>query len=91
MENKTTIELLELISKLEKQADKDPNGETDWEKLDEALEELRNREPFRGILGESDDPNDLTLQERIEELEDTVKELRRHKHYERSGDVMIRI
>lgn len=91
MENKTTIELLELISNLEVESKKDPNGETDWDKYAEAIGELRNREPFKGILGESEDVNDPTLQERIEELEDKVKKLLRHKHDERSGDVLIRI
>ena len=91
MENKTTIELLELISKLEKEANKDTNGNTDWDKYELAIGELRNREPFKGIMGESDDPNDQTLQQRLEEVEDIVKKLRRHSHHEKSGDVMIRI
>lgn len=91
MENKTTIELLELISKLEKESQKDPDGSTDWEKYEEIIGELQNREPFRGILGESKDVNDPTLQERIVALEETVKYLRRHKHDEKSGDVMVRI
>lgn len=91
MENKTTIELLELISKLEAKANKDPNGETDWNTFESALGELRNREPFRGILGESEDPNDPTLQERVEELEDSIKKLKRHSHHLKSDDVVIRI
>ena len=90
MENKTTIELLELLWKLDKQSEK-KEGEIDWDKWEEALAELRKREPFSGIFGESEDSNDPTLEERIEVLEEIVKSLKRHKHDEKSGDVMIRI
>ena len=91
MENKTTIELLELINKLEVQSNEDPNGGTDWYTYAEAIDTLKNREPFKGIMGESEDPNDPSLEERVEELEDLVKKLRRHSHHEKSGDVVIRI
>jgi len=91
MENKTTIELLELIGKLEAEANKDPDGKTDWDKYEEAINELKTRELFRGIYGTKDDKNDLTFQERIKELEDNVKKLCRHSHQEKSGDVVIRI
>ena len=91
MENKTTTELLELISKMDAQSSKDPDGILDWDKYGEALAELRKREPFRGIWGESEDQNDPTLEERLEELENIVKQLKRHKHNEKSGDVMVRI
>ena len=91
MENKTTIELIELISKLEAEANKSTNGETDWEKYTEAMDELKSREPFKGLWGESDDENDPTFQERIEELEDKVKKLCRHSHQEKTGDVVVRI
>lgn len=90
MENKTTIELLDQISKLEIKSNQ-KDGEIDWDKYGELTVELCKRYPFSEIIGEKDDKNDFTLEERIEELEETVKQLRRHSHHEKSGDVMIRI
>ncbi len=91
MENKTTVELIELISKLEKESEKDKDGRFDWDKYEEVSAELVKRYPFSEILGVKDDPNDFTLEERINELEETVKLLKRHKHEEKSGDVVVRI
>lgn len=89
MENKTTSELLDLLFKYEKQAEKD--DDFDWDKYEEVLGELRNREPFKKIIGESSQNDEATLIEKVEELIEDVKLLKRHKHDEHSGDVLIRI
>lgn len=91
MENKTTTELIDLAHKLEKQGEKSEDGKFDWDKFGEVTAELCKRYPFSEILGTKEDDNDMTLEERIESLEDDIKLLKRHKHQERSGDVMIRI
>jgi len=85
MENKTTTELLELIIKIER---KEP---FDSEKFSEVMDELKSREPFYSILNEDNEDSLPAAWEVIKELQETVKELKRHKHDERSGDVMIRI
>ena len=92
MENKTTSELLDLIYKIEQVEEKDKDYQKLWDMYDDVLAELRQREPFKKILGESAYPNDyLTLEEKVDELVEDVKRLKRHKHDERSGDVMVRI
>ncbi len=87
MENKTTTELLDILVKIER-----TEGEkADWDRFGDAYAELRKRSPFSDIFGSKDDSNDPTHEERLENLEKTVKELKRHKHDEKTGDVMIRI
>lgn len=84
MENKKTTELLDLLQKL---VDKDGNL---LDGYDEAYEELKSREPFSNIL-ESKYETGESLEEKIAYLEDEVKKLKRHKHDEKNGDVLIRI
>lgn len=84
MENKTTTELLDLLIKL---VDKDGRLKTGYE---EALQELKKREPFLTIL-KSDFETGESLEERLEELEETVKLLKRHKHDKNNDDVLIRL
>ncbi len=92
MENKTTVELLDLLWKEDKASEKgDKDGNFDWTKHGEICEELVERYPFSEILGVKEDRNSFTLEERIEGLEKDVKLLKRHKHDEKSGDVMTRI
>ena len=79
MENKTTTELIDLVTKL---VDKDGHLKDGWEEADE---ELKSRSPFNEIFGIEG------IMERLETLEKEVKKLKRHKHDERTGDVMIRI
>ena len=87
MENKTTTELINLLNNLsEEKGDFAIGG-----KYEKILGELRDREPFIQILGEDWDTSLPAVWEAIEELQETIKELKRHKHQERSGDVMIRI
>ena len=89
MENKTTTELLDTLHKLDKQSEE--KGNFDWDKYDEVVDEIENRFPFNKILGEHSDPNDFTLEERVKNLEEIMKLLKRHKHDEKTGDVMTRI
>lgn len=84
MENKTTTELLEMLWKIEK-----ADTGNDWDKHGEVYAELRKRPPFNIILTNSD--NDDSLEEKVETITDDLKLMKRHKHDEKSGDVMIRI
>ena len=86
MENKTTTELLEILWKIEK-ADSDDK----WDEYEAAYTELCSRTPFKDILGMRTEANEFTLEERIDELEDQLKLLKRHKHDPNNGDVLIRI
>jgi hypothetical protein len=61
------------------------------DKYEEVLGELRNREPFKRIIGESPVNDEGTLAEKVEDLLEDVKLLKRHRHDKHSGDVMIRI
>lgn len=84
MENKKTTELLDLLKTL---IDKDGNLKEGYR---EALDELKTREPFDFIFAD-EYANGESLEERIGEIEAKVKKLKRHKHDEKSGDVLIRI
>jgi len=84
MENKTTTELLDLLTKL---VDKEGNLQDGWQ---EAYDELLTRTPFDSIL-ESELETGESLQERVDDLEHEIKKLNRHKHDEKNGDVLIRI
>jgi len=87
MENKATTELLDLLWKLENA----PEDKQDWDKFGEVFAELRKRPPFSDILGTKDDANDQTHEERLDDLDEDVKSLKRHKHCGKTGDVLIRI
>lgn len=84
MENKTTTELIDLLTKL---VDKEGRLKEGYE---EAYAELRKRSPFDQILKSEWETNE-SLQELVEQLVDDVKLLKRHKHDEKSGDVLVRI
>jgi hypothetical protein len=84
MENKKTSELLDLLQTL---VSKDGRLEEGWQ---EAYDELKSRTPFIELL-EGDVSGGDSLQEKVEDLESAVKELKRHKHDEKNGDVLIRI
>lgn len=80
MENKKTTELLDLIYKAEKKED--------WEAVTEIREVLLEREPFYTA---SHDDNGMLLSESLNETDKNVKILKRHKHDQKTNDVMIRI
>jgi len=84
MENKTTTELIDLLTKL---VDKEGNLQEGWE---EASEELLTRDPFNLILSNKFSEGD-SLEERLDGLEEDIKLLKRHKHDDKSNDVLIRI
>ena len=87
MENKTTTELINLLNNLsEDKGDFATGG-----KYEKILGELRDREPFIQILGEDWDTSLPAVWEAIKEIQEDIKLLKRHKHEERSGDVMTRI
>lgn len=80
MENKTTTELLDLLTK---KVDKDGNLKDGYE---EVLEELKLREPFYSL---SYPRSDLELSEELEEIWDEIKKLKRHDHH--NGRVVVSI
>lgn len=88
MENKTTAELLDLLWKIESKTE---TTDTDWDKFAEARAELEKRPPFNELIGTREEANEFSHEERLEALEDDTKLLKRHKHDEKSGDVMVRI
>ena len=92
MENKTTIELLELLHKEPKEGEKGYDeywaSEDTYEQL---MEELRTRSPFNDILNPDYEDSLPAVWEAIKEIQEDIKQLKRHKHEEKSGDVMIRI
>ena len=89
MENKKTTELLDLLWK----GELDSETREQDEKNDEVRAELYKRPPFDKLFGDNKwgDANDPTFENRIDELEENTKLLKRHKHDSSSGDVMVRI
>ena len=85
MENKTTTELIDLLKKL---IGKDGSLKEGW---NEVYEELKSREPFYTIMHDDSEEGIVRLATRIEKLEEDIKKLKRHKHDEKTGDVLIRI
>lgn len=87
MENKKTTELLDLLNKVSE----DENS--NQQEVDDIFEVLAKRPPFDQLFGKNKwgDSSDPTHEERLEELEDDVKLLRRHRHDDNSGDIMVRI
>ena len=92
MENKKTTELIDLLHSL---TDKEGNLKKGY---NEALEELKNREPFWTLLNTDSEQSVWAIIEWLEELageveslEKEIKLLKRHKHDEKTGDVMVRV
>lgn len=92
MENKKTTELIDLLHSL---IDKKGNLKEGYE---EAIEELGNREPFWTLLNKDSEQSVLAILDWIKELADQIessekeiKLLKRHKHDEKTGDVMVRV
>ena len=90
MENKTTTELLDILWKIEKKGEKSGTG--NWDEYEEAIAELRKRPPFDLIIGDRRDEGfDPSIEEKLEDTHGDVKLLKRHKHDDKTGDVMVRI
>jgi hypothetical protein len=95
MENKTTMELLNLLGKYSvKERNEEEISDDETDAYVEACNEIRQRAPFDIILNQ-DFQDNPPLEERIDDLEknteDFQKKIKRHKHDTQSGDVMIRI
>lgn len=85
MENKKTSELLDELSNL-KDDDYGIGG-----KYEEITAELESREPFFSWFNKDSEESLPYTQSKVEDLEAEVKKLKRHKHDEKSGDVLVRI
>ena len=85
MENKTTTELLNLLQKV-KEDDYKSGG-----KYEQIMGELETRDPFISILGKDWDTSLPAVWEAIKEMQEEIKLLKRHKHDEKTGDVLVRI
>ena len=89
LENKTTTELLNRLGELDYENNEESfvsGGE--YEQL---IEELNSREPFIQILDKNWDTALPAVWEAIKDLREEIKLLKRHKHDEKSGDVLVRI
>ena len=87
MENKTTIELLEILRKNGTGSDKN----YDEDIYESALAELCKRSPFWEIFNEDWEEGLPAAHVAIKELQEEIKKLKRHKHDDKTGDVLIRI
>jgi hypothetical protein len=87
MENKTTTELLDILSKLKEEKGDFASGG----KYEQIMDVLKTREPFTYLLNEDWDTSLPAASEAIKDLQEEIKKLKRHKHDPKSGDVMIRI
>lgn len=85
MENKKTTELIDLLHSL---IDKEGNLKNGYQ---EALEELKSREPFYTLLNEDFEESIPVIMETLKGIEEDIKVLKRHKHDEKTGDVMVRV
>jgi hypothetical protein len=87
MENKKTTELLDLLMKLDE-------GKGDWStggKYEQIIAERKTREPFTELLNGDYDRSVPSIWEAIDEIREDIKKLKRHKHDDKTGDVMARI
>lgn len=86
MENKKTTELLDTLHDLTKY-DREYTKEDD-NLRDEIQEELSLRQPFFSLYYPDDETK---LKDVVEEFSEDIKKLKRHKHENGTGDVLIRI
>lgn len=86
MENKTTTELIDLLNQDFSDEDYDNSG-----KYTLIMNELKNRSPFQEMLHEVYEESLPNLAKQVEYLQEQVKLLKRHKHDEKNGDVLVRI
>lgn len=85
MENKRTTELIDDLKNLIE------DDFTVGGKYEQLMSELKNRSPFAEILNDGYDDTLVEAWQVIRELQAEVKKLKRHKHDDRTGDVLIRI
>ena len=87
MENKTTTELLDLLQKLSE----DKGDYAQGGRYEQIMEVLKDREPFFQLLNPNDEESLPAVWDVVRNLQEEVKKLKRHKHDQTSGDVLIRI
>ncbi len=86
LENKKTTELLDTLHDLTKY-DREYSKEEDTSRS-EIHEELLLRQPFFSLNMPDDE---TSLKDVVKEFSEDIKHLKRHKHDEKNGDVLIRI
>ena len=85
MENKKTTELLDELANLTDD-DYEDNG-----KYQQIISVLKTREPFTALLNDMYEESLPAVWEAVEKLKEDIKLLKRHKHDEKNGDVLVRI
>lgn len=86
MENKKTTELIDLLNQ-----DFDDSAYDDDGEYTLIINELKNRSPFQEMLNDVYEESLPRLASQLEQLQADVKLLKRHKHDEKNGDVLVRI
>lgn len=86
MENKKTTELLDILHDLTTYS-REYSKEEELMR-DEIQEELMLRQPFFSL---NMPDYETEIKEIVKEFSEDIKKLKRHKHDERSGDVLVRI
>lgn len=86
MENKKTTELIDLLNKDFNDSAYDDDGEHTL-----IINELKNRSPFQEMLNDVYEESLPRLASQLEQLQADVKLLKRHKHDDKNGDVLVRI
>ena len=86
MENKTTAELIELLNQDFPDEAYDDDGEYYL-----IMNELKSRSPFQEMLNDVYEESLPRLAKQVEYLQEQVKLLKRHKHDEKNGDVLVRL
>ena len=85
MENKKTTELLDELVNL---TDDDYEDDGKYQQL---ISVLKTREPFTTLLNDMYDESLPAVWEAVEAIKQEIKLLKRHKHDEKNGDVLVRI
>jgi hypothetical protein len=86
MENKKTTELIDLLNQDFPDSAYEDDGEYTL-----IINELKTRSPFQEMLSDWYDESLPNLAKQVEYLQEQVKLLKRHKHDEKNGDVLVRI
>jgi hypothetical protein len=90
MENKKTTELLDLLWEIENTPE-EKQKDSHWHKYNEVRAELEKRPPFNELIGQREETNEFSHAERLNDIDEDLKLLKRHKHDDKSGDVLVRI
>ena len=85
MENKKTTELLDELANL---TDDDYNDDGKYQQI---ISVLKTREPFTTLLNDMYEESLPAVWEAVETIKQDIRLLKRHKHDEKNGDVLVRI